>query len=1272
MIINFLKGQKQYFYFFLSSLILVIIIGILSPYFINSISSDWEILLEKKLYKIEKETLALIKEKENSILKLHSVIEDSITIISKKDRNNAEEIFKFINKNEFNNFSVEIINNENQLIAWTNTIAINPSFYTHLLSKYRSGESFFFNSDLSIYFCSFNIVGKYKIFVGLPIEKKYIIKNSFYEPVNFTQYLNDTYQTEFNITYSSETKIVKDGRKFSFPIYNNYNNLIGTVSLVKPSRDAELINIRELVFTIQSLLALIAFIFLGIGFYPTYKKLKSRSVKIFLFSIYLIAIRVLIFLFIIPSKYLNTEFVNPVFFSSSFGYGIVKSPLELFLTIITILLILLFSYKNTLEYIEEKNNAAINKLISIPVSVLLLFIYFIILRIFGSALNSVIFDSSILYFKETYLLPDSPTALMYLNVLLFGFGSILSSVMIILLFLNLNKRTFKNETIILFISSFILFQIFGFIFDFFQYQPQTTPLIRILYILISFLISYYILIGNVKKLSTYVVILFSGSIISISLLNDFNTQLEKNSLKTTAFEITRSNLNLLDYLVGQSLTDISKNGRIKEIFLNGSTNYEAEAFIIWSNSPISRESKGCIVNIINDNKMLLGSFNYQFDEIYQWDWTDDSSDLAENKIIHQNIYETENIIIRGIIPIFSGEQKLGYVEISLLYDVYSLGFEDRPEFISSGNPFARSSVNINLLKIFEFHDNELINYFTDVLLSDEETEKITHADFSVNNDVWINMIINGEDYTVYVRKIDKNGFEKIIAITQREKDISWNLFDFFKVFFVHIMMIMIILLFVIVFSFPKEWKIKFSFKTKLLLTLVVVSVIPLILLASYFKNLTDEKNDAAINYKLGKRADNVEDYLNTYIVGSTLSELSLYEKAVRDLGIEFALYDNEKLIFSSQGVYYRIGLISKFLNPIVYSNLFFDGKNEFVIEESIDKYKYNSFFHKSVIGGNNYILKVSDVFNRIQLPMTGAELDIFLFGTYSLAVILIIILSTILANQISSPIYKLTKATRSVSHGDLDIQVDNRSKGEIKELTDGFNLMVRELKKSQIELAEVERESAWKEMAKQVAHEIKNPLTPMKLAVQHLIIAKKDKSTKFDEIFEKVTATLVNQIDNLKNIASEFSSFAKMPSLKLERLDLKEIAVETIDLFIEEKCSIKIFGDNEKYFVHTDREQFQRMLINMIRNSIQAEANSLTINLEETTNAVLIEVSDNGTGISNDIAERIFDENFSTKSKGMGLGLSMAKRFVELTGGELKLKTTSAEGTTFIIIHPKV
>jgi len=1272
MIINFFKGQKKYFYFFLSSLIFIIIVGAVSPYFIDSISSDWETFLEKRLNKIENETLGLIKEKENSILNLQSVIEDSITIISKEERNNAEEIFRFIIKSEFKNFSVEIFNNESQLTAWTNTLAIDPSFYPQLLSRCNPGESFFFDSDLSIYFCSFNIVGKYKIFVGLPIEKKYIIKNIFYEPVNFTQYLNDTYQTEFNITYNSETKIVKDGRKFSFPIYNNLDNLIGTVSLVKPSRDAELNYIREIVFTIQSLLALIAFIFLGIGFYPAYKKLKSRSVKIFLFSFYIIAIRVLIFLFNFPSKYLNTEFVDPVFYSSTFGFGIVKSPMELFLTIVTILLILLLSYKNTLEYIDEKNNITIDKLISIPVSVLLLFVYFIILRIFGAGLNSVIFDSSILYFKETYLLPDSPTALMYLNVLLFGFGSILFSILIILLFLNLNKQSFKIDIIILFISSFILFQIIGVIFDFFQNQPQTTPLIRIIYILISFIISYYILIGNVKKLSTYVVILISGSVISIALLSDFNTQLEKNSLKTTAFEITRSNLNLLDFLVGESLEDISKNERIKEILLNGSTNYEAEAFIIWSNTPISRESKSCVVNIINDQKMLLGSFNYQFDEVYLWDWTNDSSDITDIKIIHQNIYETENMIIRGIIPIFSGEQKLGYVEISLLYDVYSFGFEDQPEFISSSNPFARTSVNINLLKIFEFHNDELINYFTDVLLSDKETEKITHADLSVNNDVWLSMIINGEDYTVYVRKIDKNGFEKIIAIAQRAKDISWNLFDFFKVFFVHIMMILIILLFVMVFILHKKWTIKFSFKTKLLLTLVVVSVIPLILLASYFKNMTNEKNDAAINYKLGKRADQVEDYLNTYIVGSTLSELSLYEKAVKDLGIEFALYDNEKLIFSSQGIYYQIGLMSKFLNPIVYSNLFFDGKNEFVIEERIDKYKYNSFFHKSVISGNSYILKVSDVFNRIQLPMTGAELDIFLFGTYSLAVILIIILSTILANQISSPIYKLTKATRSVSHGDLDIQIDNRGKGEIKELTDGFNLMVRELKKSQIELAEVERESAWKEMAKQVAHEIKNPLTPMKLAVQHLIIANKDKSPKFDEIFEKVTATLVNQIDNLKNIASEFSSFAKMPSLKLEKLDLKEIATETIDLFIEEKCSIKISGDNEKYIVHTDREQFQRMLINMIRNSIQAEANSLTISFEETTNAVFIEVSDNGTGISDDIAERIFDENFSTKSKGMGLGLSMAKRFVELSGGEIKLKTTSAEGTTFIIIHPKV
>jgi nitrogen fixation/metabolism regulation signal transduction histidine kinase len=299
--------------------------------------------------------------------------------------------------------------------------------------------------------------------------------------------------------------------------------------------------------------------------------------------------------------------------------------------------------------------------------------------------------------------------------------------------------------------------------------------------------------------------------------------------------------------------------------------------------------------------------------------------------------------------------------------------------------------------------------------------------------------------------------------------------------------------------------------------------------------------------------------------------------------------------------------------------------------------------------------------------MTGIELNVILFGTYSLAILLIIILSTFLANQISAPIEKLTKATRSVGRGDMDIQIDAPESGEIKELINGFNLMVRELKKNQVELAEVERESAWREMAKQVAHEIKNPLTPMKLAVQHLVVAHKDKSNKFDSIFDKVTKTIINQIDTLKNIASEFSSFAKMPSMKLEEIDLIKIITDTTDLFIEEKCDISVVAKSTSITLMSDKEQTQRMFVNLIRNAIQANANKISISIVKKDKIISIEIADNGTGIKEDIKQNIFEENFTTKESGMGLGLSLTKRFLNMISGVISVKETSPTGTVLLI-----
>jgi nitrogen fixation/metabolism regulation signal transduction histidine kinase len=231
--------------------------------------------------------------------------------------------------------------------------------------------------------------------------------------------------------------------------------------------------------------------------------------------------------------------------------------------------------------------------------------------------------------------------------------------------------------------------------------------------------------------------------------------------------------------------------------------------------------------------------------------------------------------------------------------------------------------------------------------------------------------------------------------------------------------------------------------------------------------------------------------------------------------------------------------------------------------------------------------------------------------------------------------------------------------------------MTQELQKNQIELAELEREAAWKEMAKQVAHEIKNPLTPIKLAIQQLVASFKDKSKDFDSIFESVTETTLNQIDNLGQIASEFSSFAKMPSINLEVLDFVPIINDTKNLFIDDNINIDFESEVSEAIVEADTSQLRRLLINMIRNSIQANATDIAIRLSQKSDDYSLILVDNGEGIDDLIKSKIFEINFTTKEKGMGLGLKLAKRFLEGINGKIHLVESGHLGTTFEIIIPK-
>ena len=246
---------------------------------------------------------------------------------------------------------------------------------------------------------------------------------------------------------------------------------------------------------------------------------------------------------------------------------------------------------------------------------------------------------------------------------------------------------------------------------------------------------------------------------------------------------------------------------------------------------------------------------------------------------------------------------------------------------------------------------------------------------------------------------------------------------------------------------------------------------------------------------------------------------------------------------------------------------------------------------------------------------------------------------------------------------------------EIGQLVKQYNKMVEALAESADKLSRSERESAWREMAQQVAHEIKNPLTPMKLSVQHLQRAWNEKSGNLDELVQRISKTMIEQIDTLSVIASEFSNFAKMPRPKNEVLDLDEMIRSAVNLFaVTPGLEIHFEENPGKRLVFADREQLSRAFSNLLKNAIQAipenKKGMIGIAIKTENGLHVISVSDNGSGIPKALQSKIFSPNFTTKTSGMGLGLAMVKSATELLGGNIWFETTEGKGSVFYISLP--
>ncbi|HCT71794.1 MAG TPA: hypothetical protein DF409_13210 [Bacteroidales bacterium] len=263
----------------------------------------------------------------------------------------------------------------------------------------------------------------------------------------------------------------------------------------------------------------------------------------------------------------------------------------------------------------------------------------------------------------------------------------------------------------------------------------------------------------------------------------------------------------------------------------------------------------------------------------------------------------------------------------------------------------------------------------------------------------------------------------------------------------------------------------------------------------------------------------------------------------------------------------------------------------------------------------------------------------------------------------------------SLNLGKRNEKIDYNRQDELGDLINAYNNMVEKLTESAEKLARSERESAWREMARQVAHEIKNPLTPMKLSIQHLMKSWHEQAPDWNKRFERTSHTLIQQIDSLSAIATAFSDFAKLPQASNKKVELIEIIRSTMALFTEHpETDIILTLPDKPCYVFADEKQLSRVFINLLNNSVQAipsgKRGVINIILENQEGKHIVSIRDNGTGISEEQKSRIFSPNFTTKSAGMGLGLAMVKNIINSTGGDIRFTSEDGLGTTFIIELP--
>lgn len=1168
--------------------------------------------------------------------------------VLKNTQNSAElqnKLSRFYGLMDKEGFGIFIYRNDS-LVYWSDNSVVLGNRYSF------SEENTYLNLRNAWFVTKFKPVKNWKIVGLIQIKQVYHYEN---------RYLVNEFQRDFNFpsTVKISSRQVPDG----YPIFNSDGMYIFSLVFDKTCQHLWF----QLYIPVFSYFLFI--ILIGFFFCKLISRIQIRRLKrnlIIAVSLLAIILKLITGYYHFPSIFYELDLFDPQYMAIS---SLIPSMGDLLLWALVFFFISYLIFKNLEILFIRVRKRQHRHLMVAAISLFIIGVFFLM----NILVRDMILNSSISFEAHKVLLLNSYSFLGYLIlILIFVSFSFLTDRLIGISSVLINYKDF----VIIFSASLTLVYL---VLRLSASQPE--PISYILLAALIFLMGYYRIRQRVSyQFSGLVLVVLIFALYTVDRVVELTLQKNRNETLILASNLANQHDQVGEFLLEEASYKISKDSIITEY--------------LFSSNPEAVSLTNYITNSYFDG--YLEKYNLQIIYCYQYD----SLYLLppDNYTVHCRSYFAEKVNTAGVkLPsssfYFIDNQNgrvsyLGWFEYPHpnLKDTALLFVELDSKVLTDDLGYPELLLDKKVSQKSKFRDYSYAKYFNGALVSkfgyypydlsskDFITPDSTRQFFTKKLNSFNHLIHNMNKNDIIVISYPKVGFFEILIA------FSW-VFLFYLVVITFVSVFTNLPLLQKAFKPDFKNKIQFSIMSVLFSSLILIGGGTIIFSIKQYNKRhyeTLEEKMKSIYIEVVQRIGN-ETGINQNWSSYTYESLNdLLAKYSNVFYADINLFDTKgNLVATSRPEIFEKGLIGMKINPVAYYELAYNKRSQFLHNERIGRLSYLSGYIP-VMNHDNHLIGYMNIpyFTRQEeLMHEVSNLVVGIVNVYVILLLISILISILISRRITFPLRMIQEKFSEIKLAQNYTTIEYAGNDEIGGLVKEYNRMVRELEKSIRMLAKSERESAWREMARQIAHEINNPLTPMKLSVQHLLRARKDKSEKFDEYLERISKTLIEEIDNLSSIATEFSNFAKMPKAHNLRFNLVEKINTVVSLFANSEIDFNLhFNNYSSIEVFADKEQISRVFINLFKNAMQAVEKGtrpvIDISLSVEKDRATVKVSDNGPGIPEELREKLFRPNFTTKSSGMGLGLAIIKNIMEDIGGSIRFITETGKGTTFILEFP--